>query len=296
MELRGVASSSPRQTHERRVLLIRITGMRFEGAHFAFYAAISRGGPGWPVARRLGDFTTGSPGPPLADRIGRKSLRVSRGAGCRVKTGSVPLVRSRPVASGDQTQPQHSRPLWSNRSAQILTIMHHAKRLTREDAPHLHALRREALCAEPTAFGSSPDDCRFRELAAVEACLADPGRAVFAIADPNQPERLVAMAGIMRETRKKQQHRSSIWGVYVSQSHRGRGFGRAVVEACVHHARAWTGVESVALSVSAHGTAAKALYESLGFVTWGTEPSSLRVNGSEVAEHHMLLKLSMVRR
>jgi ribosomal protein S18 acetylase RimI-like enzyme len=104
------------------------------------------------------------------------------------------------------------------------------------------------------------------------------------------------MAGIIRETRKKQQHRSSIWGVYVSESHRGRGFGRAVVEACVHHAWTWPGIESVALSVSADRTAAKALYESLGFVTWGTEPDSLRVNGSEVAEHHMLLKLSQTRR
>jgi hypothetical protein len=33
---------------------------------------------------------------PLADRMDRKSLRVSRGAGCRVKTGSGPLERSLP--------------------------------------------------------------------------------------------------------------------------------------------------------------------------------------------------------
>jgi ribosomal protein S18 acetylase RimI-like enzyme len=173
--------------------------------------------------------------------------------------------------------------------------MSHARRLTREDAPQLHALRREALSAEPTAFGASPDDCAFRELAAVEAHLANPDRAIFAIADPDQPERLVAMAGIIRETRKKQQHRSSIWGVYVSESHRGRGFGRAVVDACVHHARTWQGVESVALSVSANGTAAKALYESLGFVTWGTEPDSLRIDGSAVALHHMVLTLNQGR-
>jgi ribosomal protein S18 acetylase RimI-like enzyme len=60
----------------------------------------------------------------------------------------------------------------------------------------------------------------------------------------------------------------------------------------VHHARTWQGVESVALSVSANGTAAKALYESLGFVTWGTEPDSLRIDGSAVALHHMVLTLN----
>lgn len=103
------------------------------------------------------------------------------------------------------------------------------------------------------------------------------------------------MAGIIRETRKKLQHRSSIWGVYVSPSHRGRGFGRAVVEACVDHARTWTSVESVALSVSAESTAARALYESLGFVTWGTEPDSFRIDGLAVHQHHMVLKLSQSR-
>jgi ribosomal protein S18 acetylase RimI-like enzyme len=174
--------------------------------------------------------------------------------------------------------------------------MIHARRLTHEDAPGLHALRREALAVEPTAFGASPDDCPFRELAAVEAHLANPDRAVFAIADSDRPDRLVAMAGIIRETRAKQRHRSSIWGVYVGHDFRGRGLGRAVVEACVSHARTWAGVDSVALSVSAESTAAKSLYESLGFVTWGTDPDSLRIDGSAVAQHHMVLELSKVRR
>jgi hypothetical protein len=49
----------------------------------------------------------GRPTPPLADRMGRKSLRVSRGAGCRVKTGSVPLERSLPTGSAPLVQ---SRP------------------------------------------------------------------------------------------------------------------------------------------------------------------------------------------
>ena len=171
-------------------------------------------------------------------------------------------------------------------------LMPHARRLTQEDAARLQALRHESLSAEPTAFGAHPDECRFRDLAAVNAYLADPDRAVFAIADPDKPDRLVAMAGIIRETRTKQRHRSSIWGVYVCPSHRGRGFGRAVVMACVHHARTWPGVDSVALSVSGDGTVARALYESLGFVTWGTEPDSLRVDGLAVSQHHMLLKLS----
>ena len=100
MELRGVANSSLRQTHERRVLLIS----NHEGASFAFCAAFSRGGSGRPIARSLGVFTTGSPDSPAGRPDGPKvshrlELRVSRGAGCRVKSGSVPLERSLEPAS-----------------------------------------------------------------------------------------------------------------------------------------------------------------------------------------------------
>ena len=170
--------------------------------------------------------------------------------------------------------------------------MSHARRLTRADAGRLHLLRHEALSGEPTAFGSSPDDCRFRELAAVDDCLADANRAVFAIADPDDPARLVAMAGISRESRAKQRHRSSIWGVYVAPGHRGRGFGRSIVAACIDHAHAWPAVEWVTLSVSAEGQAARSLYESLGFVVWGTEPDALRIEGVAIAQHHMMLRLA----
>jgi RimJ/RimL family protein N-acetyltransferase len=172
--------------------------------------------------------------------------------------------------------------------------MIHAIHLAREDAGPLYLLRREAISGEPTAFGSSPADCRFREIDAVEECLADANRAVFAIADPADPERLVAMAGISRETREKQRHRASIWGVYVSPAHRGRGFGRSVVAACVDHARTRPNIECVALGVSAEGEAARSLYESLGFTTWGTEPDALRIDGTAIAQHHMVLRLSPV--
>ena len=55
-------------------------------------------------------------------------------------------------------------------------------------------------------------------------------------------------------------------------------------------------VEAGSRSVSAEGTAARSLYESLGFITRGPEPDSLRIDGSAVSQHHMLLKLSCCRR
>ena len=90
---RVVANSSPRQTHERRVL--------HEGASFAFCTGVFEGwakAGGHRVSRSLNRRVARTP--PLADRMGRKSLWVSRGAGCWVKTGSAPLERSLPSGSG----------------------------------------------------------------------------------------------------------------------------------------------------------------------------------------------------
>ena len=113
-------NSSPRQTHERRVL--------HKGASFAFCAELSRGGPGWAVTRCLGVLTTGSPVPPLADWMGRrKSLRVSRRAGCLFKTRSVPVERSLPPGSGALGRGRRSRNqlLANNQSVYIFLPRHH---------------------------------------------------------------------------------------------------------------------------------------------------------------------------
>jgi hypothetical protein len=89
---RVVANSSPRRKQERRVL--------HEGASFALFAGISRGGPGRAVAACLAVLTGGSPGRP-AGRLDRPKVSPGLSAGgCRVKTGSGPLERSLPPGSG----------------------------------------------------------------------------------------------------------------------------------------------------------------------------------------------------
>ena len=89
---RVVANSSPRQTHERRVL--------HEGASFALYAGISRGGPGRAVAACLSVLTAGSTGSPAGRPDGPKVSPGLSAGGCRVKSGSGPLERSLPPGSG----------------------------------------------------------------------------------------------------------------------------------------------------------------------------------------------------
>ncbi len=76
-----------------------------EGASFALYAGISRGGTGRAVAASLGVFTGGSPGHPhwptgWAESLPHHSALGLSAGGCRVKTGSGPLERSLPPGSG----------------------------------------------------------------------------------------------------------------------------------------------------------------------------------------------------
>ncbi|MDQ3035675.1 MAG: GNAT family N-acetyltransferase, partial [Myxococcota bacterium] len=67
---------------------------------------------------------------------------------------------------------------------------------------------------------------------------------------------------------------------------------RALVAAVVAHARETAELDTLSLSVDARSAAAIALYESLGFVAWGTDPDSFRTaDGSSVDETHMSLQL-----
>ena len=158
------------------------------------------------------------------------------------------------------------------------------------DLDRYRRLRLEALRTEPTAFGSSYE---------VEASAkADKYRDRLTGSPENyvlgawQGEQLIGIGGFVRETAPKRQHIGSIWGVYVTQSLRGRGLGRRLLATMVERARDLPGLEHVLLSVTSENAAALALYRSLGFEAWGTEPAALKVDGVDYDETHMLLRLS----
>jgi RimJ/RimL family protein N-acetyltransferase len=54
-------------------------------------------------------------------------------------------------------------------------------------------------------------------------------------------------------------------------------------------------VSTVRLSVSGSASAARHLYEKLGFKSWGEEPDAMRIDGRPVSEHHMGLSLELRR-
>ena len=161
------------------------------------------------------------------------------------------------------------------------------RRLGRDDAADYFALRREALEREPYAFGSSPADDRFQSIELVRETLGDVDQAIVGAFAPE----LVGAVGIRRLARVKLCHRAELWGMYVRAEHRRSGIGRRLVEEAIQFAREREGVRQVHLAVTDRAAPAAALYEKLGFVVWGVEPAGLLVDGAELAEKHMVLRL-----
>jgi len=160
-----------------------------------------------------------------------------------------------------------------------------------QDAPALIELRREALDAHPLVFGASPEDDRGLALEFVRGAL-DPGarerNAVFGLYDRGA---LAGMAGVVRATQLKRRHSGHIWGMYVTPRARGRGGGRALLEAAIAHACAWAGMSVLSISVTTAAPQALGLYLDAGFRVWGREPRALSVDGTVVDEIHLTMSL-----
>ena len=166
------------------------------------------------------------------------------------------------------------------------------RRLHAADATALVALRREALEAEPLAFGASVGDDHALMLDSVRIFLDDHAeQSVFGQFDGAD---LVGMVGLVRASKVKQRHKATIWGMYVAPRARNKGIGRALLDAAIQHAREW-GVDQAHLSVTDTAPAAGRLYERAGFRRWGQEPRSLHWKGRFVDEYHLVLDLRETR-
>jgi len=158
------------------------------------------------------------------------------------------------------------------------------------DLDRYRRLRLEALRTEPTAFGSSYEiEASAKADKYRDRLLGSADNFVLGACDGEQ---LIGIGGFFRETAPKRQHIGSVWGVYVTPSFRGRGIGRSLLTSMVERARVLADLEHILLSVTSENAAALALYRSLGFEAWGTEPAALKYEGVDYDETHMLLRLS----
>src|SRR5262245_19413419 len=162
------------------------------------------------------------------------------------------------------------------------------RRLIPDDAEIWAALRRAALEADPLAFGASIPDTQADWIQSISTRLSVEESAVFGAFSRVS---LIGIVGVVRNTGKKERHKSLIWGMYVTAGLRRSGVGEKLLHTAIDQARSWGGVEQVHLAVSEVAADAKRLYERMGFREWGREPRALALEGRSVDESHMILDL-----
>lgn len=163
--------------------------------------------------------------------------------------------------------------------------------LGEEDAGAFRALRLRALRDHPEAFGSSYEETRALPPEEWERRFRSDWVEGGVMFGAFVGGRLVGTVGVARATREKQRHRAGIRSVYVAPEARGRGIGAALMAAAIGQARAWGAVEVLELSVGVGNAAARRLYAGFGFVTYGVERWALKVDGQDVDEALMVLRL-----
>jgi len=151
------------------------------------------------------------------------------------------------------------------------------RRLVPADAAAYRTLMLDAYRDHPDAFTSTPEERAAQPLDGWAWRLApgaDADQRVFGALEGDQ---LLGVAGWQREPRVRTRHRAELFGMMVAAPARGRGVGRALVEAVLADLRATAGMVAVRLTVTDGNRAAERLYVGCGFVRCGLEPMAVRV-------------------
>jgi ribosomal protein S18 acetylase RimI-like enzyme len=169
----------------------------------------------------------------------------------------------------------------------------HIRPMAEPDLLAYKALRDAMLAGHPEAFTSDAGTEGQRDLSSYRNRLAggSSGATLFTLVALDDA-RLVGALTCEREPRLKVQHIAHLIGMMVSDTHRGRGVGRALLIAAVDKLRATPGLAQVTLSVTATNRAAIGLYESQGFTRYGCLPDAIRLpGGRSLAKDLMRLRL-----
>ncbi|AIQ61614.1 GNAT family N-acetyltransferase [Paenibacillus borealis] len=162
--------------------------------------------------------------------------------------------------------------------------------LTSADAEIYRGLRLQALRRHPEVYLSSYESEKKLSIVTTRIRL-EPSENNFTLGAFDDGEKLVGIVTFFRESRPKIDHKANIYSVYVDSDVRKQGVGRRLMVELIARARLLPGLEILNLTVTSNNLSAKGLYESLGFICYGTEPKAMKVGDEYLDEDLMILML-----
>lgn len=164
------------------------------------------------------------------------------------------------------------------------------RELSESDAETYWVVRLRALREEPEAFGSSYEESKDRPLSVVTERLREVTQDDnFLLGAFEDSGALVGIVAFVRAPGKKNRHIGDIFQMYVASEARGKGYGRALMEALIARARAVDGLEQLILAVVTSNAAAVALYRALGFEVYGVQRKALKLGAGHYLDEQLMV-------
>jgi ribosomal protein S18 acetylase RimI-like enzyme len=161
--------------------------------------------------------------------------------------------------------------------------------LQQDDVHSFWRLRLQALRNQPRAFGSSYEDAKDIPIEVVRERLISADNN-FVVGAFTEAEVLVGMVGFKQEPSKKMSHKGLVWGMYVDEQYQGRGIGKLLITEMLTMVYKLQEIEQINLMVVVDNIAAKRLYESAGFITYGTEINAMKLDEDTYVDDELMVK------
>ena len=168
----------------------------------------------------------------------------------------------------------------------------HVSALTAEDVPRYRALMLHAYEAAADAFTSTAEERAKEPLSWWAKRIADPTGLSVAFGAFEGSD-LVGTVTVEFAAKPKTKHKALLIGMFVLESARGLGAGKALVGAALSAARQRPGTLVATLTVTEGNAPAIRLYESCGFQAFGVEPMAIATPGGFKGKVHMWLPLQL---
>jgi ribosomal protein S18 acetylase RimI-like enzyme len=159
------------------------------------------------------------------------------------------------------------------------------------DAAPYQEVRLHALKTNPDAFGSTYEREAAFTLETVEERIK-PSPDKFVLGAFTKEGAIMGITTFVRDVGPKTSHKGHIFGMYVKPEGRGQGIGRSLMLELIRRAGECDGLEQLLLTVVSGNDAARKLYLSLGFRSYGIEPKALKNGEGYLDEDLMILNLS----